>query len=242
MAIIDDLTGLLAPDGPAPSEFRQGVVTAISLVGTGTNTISVGGQFLTNIPFVSPADAINYTVGTVVLLLRVGASWCILGRPGLGGSGSGGATGDSGGSAGSTFASGNYAPDIGGVSVVKVTGALAVPVWANTASCIAILRTNAQNNSAGAGYLHCTVDINGVNNHPGRNGAVGGTAGEAAAGFYAMTIGSNTVANFAVTPGGSVTINGWAWVTQQTGSPVTWGAAGSVSEMTVDVLVTYNRV
>lgn len=235
MAIIDDLTGLLAPDGPAASEFRQGVVTAIDL-NAGTSTISVGGQFLVNVPFVSPADAINYLVGTVVLLLRVGASWCVLGRPGAPGYTPGLVT-----SHGGTDASGQFTPIITN-STLMLTATATVPSWANTASVITITRANAINNSASDAYLHSTVDIKGDGAaHKGNNGAVGGTAGYAAVGKYAFVVASNIVSNIAVSAG-SLTILANLWTTQGSGTDLSWGSgSGTVNELVIDYIATFTR-
>lgn len=234
MSISSDLTGLLAPDGAAANEYRVGTITVWSLAGT--NTITVGGVgTLTNIPVLNALDALNYGVGTTVLLLRVGASWVIMGSPAAPGTGASFHT-----ASGGTAPLGNYAPAFHTASLalghtVDLSG---VP-WATKASVMAVVRSNALNGSASIGYLHGTIDINGDSPHQGDNGAVGGMAGSAVAGQYAFVVATNMVSNIAIT-GGSLVLNAFMWTTNPSGD-VTWGTAGSASQLVIDYLCTFSR-
>lgn len=80
--MVGDLSGILAaaanPSSPAVS-FRQGTVTLWD-GSTGQNIVNVGGTDVHDLPCLNIGDFVTLIPGDVVGLLRVGATYMILGR------------------------------------------------------------------------------------------------------------------------------------------------------------------
>ena len=65
--------------------YRQGVVVSYS-ISSGANTISVGGATLTDVPLLTTAEVTSLEAGDVVVLLRMGIQYFIMGRVAASGS------------------------------------------------------------------------------------------------------------------------------------------------------------
>lgn len=80
---VDDLVGVLAQrrtDMPQqPMGYRQGEIRAFDAV-TGANTVKVDGQDYIDLPILGIADAQTFRPGSIVGIVTVGGTWCILGR------------------------------------------------------------------------------------------------------------------------------------------------------------------
>lgn len=154
MNINDDLTSLVTPGGAPQTEFRQGVVVTFDS-STGNNTINVAGSVLTNVPTLNPLDAINYATNTVLLLLRMGASWVIVGRPALTGQTNGlfvqETQTDNAGSFDLATGSGVFATPAG------QNGSVTAPPWANRMAFFATATMFATNTSASADFAYVQV-------------------------------------------------------------------------------------
>lgn len=81
MAKADDLAGLLPPPGTEEHDlgFRQGVIRTWDL-GTGANTVDVGGATVSNLPVLSESGLVVLYPGDIVGILRVRSQYFILGR------------------------------------------------------------------------------------------------------------------------------------------------------------------
>lgn len=75
----DDLTPLLAPTAPADLGLHQGVIQAWDN-STGTNTITVAGATLTDVPVLNTGSVVTLQAGQVVAVLRWKTSYFVLGR------------------------------------------------------------------------------------------------------------------------------------------------------------------
>lgn len=214
-----DITGLLNPVGPPAVEFRQGVIVAIDFI-AGTSVVSVAGNAMANLPTLNPGDAINYAVGTVVTLMRVGTAWSILGRGALPGSGvqalSATTSGSNSGSFGMTAS-----------FVQLATSTVNVPTWANQASIHVTGQITAQNTTASSSFLYSQTFING-------SGGSTPFTGVAAAAWGGAS--SSAIRTITVTPGGTLTVG-----TGGRADVGTWTAM-SANIATFDALIVFGRV
>lgn len=131
----DDLVDLLRPAPDPAVGLRQGVITAFDQT-TGQNTVNVAGGVLTNLPILSGSESLEYAPGDVVVLLRLRSSWCILGRIVVPGA----TLAPSALSIDSFTTQGNgFTLDtFGAGGLVKASGTLTVPPWANRAAVLAL--------------------------------------------------------------------------------------------------------
>lgn len=221
MNINDDLTSLVTPGGAPQTEFRQGVIITF-VPSTGANTVNVAGSVLTNVPTINPTDAVNYTVGSVVLLARFGASWVILGRPQvLGSPGQGAVSTDSQSSINNTMTGftttyANYA-----------TASSVAPAWANEVAVSAITQVVCENPLSSASTLRAECNING-------SGLLEGLMG-----VPALTETTLTIANPAV-----LTITGGATTTVASAvkTASAWSFSAGVGAVLVSATFIYTRV
>lgn len=124
--ISDDLTSLLQPRAGEPP-FRQGTIITFD-PSDGSNTVSVGGATLTNVPLLNIGDTVNISPGDVVVLMKLRSAWAILGRVIVPG-GSSLSVGVVATETQSAFAT-NFAVTTSDVAVAT-TPLFTVPPWAN---------------------------------------------------------------------------------------------------------------
>lgn len=198
----DDLTALLVPPpGPAVG-FRQGLVLSFNLF-SGANQISVGDAVLTDVPFLNAGTFSPIQAGDVVVLIRMRSSWAILGRVVVpGGVKAIGRYTEVSGIA-SSGTQGNFG--ISTTPTVQASVTVPVPVWAEVATVSATLMLLVRNSTAAADFL------NGRINTPGGT-FTGWTSGTVDAGEWgSLTVGAHH--QLLVTPGGTMTVDGYAWTT-----------------------------
>lgn len=75
----DSLVPLLAGQPQNDTGYRQGVVVAWNQ-STAENLVTVGGALLTNLPALNTSEATLLVPGDVVVCVRWGRSWAVLGR------------------------------------------------------------------------------------------------------------------------------------------------------------------
>lgn len=147
--ISDDLTSLLQPR-PGDPPFRQGTISTFD-PSDGSNTVSVGGATLTNVPLLNIGDTVNLTVGDVVVLIKLRSAWAILGRVIVPGN-SDLTTGVVAAETKEAFAS-NYAVTTADVAVAT-TGTFTVPPWANKVDAAVHAYCNAENTTGSSGFFY----------------------------------------------------------------------------------------
>jgi hypothetical protein len=210
MSGTDDLVDLFQPPDD-PSTFRQGRLLTFDK-NTGANTVSLSGAVLTNLPLLNIGDTVNLQGddvlgpgnGNVVILMKYGAAYAILGRVVTVGSTILNSTAiETKGS--NPFSSGGFATTSS--LVVQASGIVQVPAWANTASIFAYCWGTANNSTAGVDffYLQTSLLISGI------GGPFGGAVINSAsvpAGAWAFAFAGGSRTGQAVTPGGTVTVQG----------------------------------
>jgi hypothetical protein len=151
----DDLTGLLQPT-PDPSAFRQGQIVTFDPA-TGANTVNVAGALLTDLPLLNIGDTVNLLPDDVVVLIKYGASWAILGRVVTPGSASLSANVV----ATQTQSAGALGPaNLSGTNlIIAQTGNFTIPSWANRIDFMAVGFAHALNSTANAEELYCSVAV-----------------------------------------------------------------------------------
>lgn len=152
----DDLSDLLQPP-PPDAPFRQGYMLSFDPL-TGANVVLVGGGQMTDLPLLNIGDTVNLVgevqagagLGSSVIIMKMGNSWCIMGRISAAGTGQFSQTTialDLGGQIGSGLA-------ITTVETELVTSeTFTIPLWANRVDVIAFGRISAVNSNAAPGTL-----------------------------------------------------------------------------------------
>lgn len=193
MSRASDLTPLLAP-APAPTVgLRQGTVLSYD-PSDGSNTISVAGAVLTDLPLLNIGDTTNLAVGDVVVIVRYGSSWAILGRLIVPGGAALNTTAVDFGSLGETAS--NFA--VSTSYTTKVSGTITAPAWANRVLVHASADATVENTSASLDLLTGRIVIDGAAG--GTNYASVGTAAGEFADRYA-SIACSAVREVPVTGG-----------------------------------------
>lgn len=197
----DDIAGLLGKGGGGDYGFRQGTVLTYNVL-SGSNTISVAGTVLTDVPFLNPGGYTIYQPGDVVILIRMRSSWAILGRVTIptGTKAIGRYTELS--AAYSSGGSTNYSLTTG--VVTKDTLTIPVPSWAEVATVSATALVFAKNSTGATDFLNCQLSIGGF--------AVTWTSASVPTLAWAsMTVTSHE--DLLVTPGGTLTITAGLFAT-----------------------------
>lgn len=164
----DDFSPLLQKgksSSPADQAFRQGYLLSFN-ANTGESVVEVGGAQLVNLPLLNIGDTVNLRgentagagLGDVVILMKMGFSWAIMGRVVIPGTS---AINSTASDFDSQF-SGNFADGdlvVGYQTFSSQT--FVVPSWANNAVVFGTSVVTVQNTSAGAGFAEVITDING---------------------------------------------------------------------------------
>lgn len=221
--ISDDLVSLFRPSS-APSPFVQGVMVG-DIGGDGSNTVNVAGTLLTDLPILNGGDTVNLADGDVVVLMRLGGSWAILGRVII-----------PGGAAIATAAVGfggvgtsvhNFAVTTTSSAPTGASLDVAVPVWANTATVTALATVSVQNTTASNDFLFARTVINGTGGGENFVGVPAGAWGGATS--HAIRTA------FTVTPGGTFSIEG-----RCRSQNATW-TAQSTNTLNLDATVIFTK-
>lgn len=152
-----DLAPLLASAGLPDVGFHQGTVTAWNEV-TGTNTVTVNGATLTNLPALNLGEFVILEPGDVVGLLRFKHTYFILGRIIL-------PSGPDNNRATLSFDNASAIETNFGLTTTETSRAavtLTVPSWADEALVTAIAGCQAVNSRAVVDYLRLDTRIAGV--------------------------------------------------------------------------------
>ena len=159
MSRADDLAGVFAAMRPTdpPFAFRQGTVIAWNFV-TGENSISVGGTVLTNVPFASSTGSLIFLAGDVVILLKQGAAWMVMGRVNSPDPGGVPAIGrNTQAVIGLEAVAGPFALTTS--LVAQVTLPIVCPAWAEAITVDATLKVFARNSTAAADFMECQIGM-----------------------------------------------------------------------------------
>lgn len=200
--ISDDLSSLFGPARPGPAlaaSYRQGVIVSFNTV-DGTNTVSVSGTVLANVPMLLTGAEVQYSAGDRVVLMVLGNTYLMIGKVAVPGSATYASATVSQSSVRNVVS--NYA--VAATPTIINTVTQTVPPWANHALFMGSFWGSAANTGAGDQDLEIAMAL---------NGDIGATLWSfCRAGFpNGGTVGH--FVNMAVTPGSTVTHTGSLWCT-----------------------------
>lgn len=163
--ISDDLSSLFGPGraGPAlAASYRQGVILSFSTV-DGTNTVSISGAVLANVPMLLTGAEIQYSTGDRVVLMVLGNTYLMVGKVAVPGGTSYASASQASASASNSILGVGLSTSFG----VIASTSLAVPPWANQASVTLIGSVTAANpSSVSNAIMWASVQISGASATP----------------------------------------------------------------------------